>query len=220
MALYALAQLSLLQLQELAEIEDRGVLPELWEAREQGLLTEQEKQGLSLVRKSLLTTKTLLLNEATIWARAIYPLLTMAERENIRAYSEVSLAATTARGELRGAVDGALARMDIEGKPSSPYLLIVEAKRGVEGSEPVAQLLGGLLCAAWNNHKHQPRTEQVLYGVYTVADVWTFLRASVTRLDSDRPLITATASREYYEQTEAGTIVLLLKSITTELLTR
>jgi len=102
------------QLGELAEIQDRGVLPALWEERALTELAEDEQVALAGLRKRLVSYKTHLVNEATIWARAIYPLLAMAERDNIRAYAEVPLSASFGRGDLRGEVDGALARMGIE----------------------------------------------------------------------------------------------------------
>ncbi len=145
-------------------------------------------------------------------------MLTLAERDNIRAYSEVALSAMLSHGELRGGVDGALAKMGIEGSPVPPYVLIVEAKRGVEGHEPVTQLLSGLLCAAWTNHRQKPRSEHHLCGVFTVSDVWTFVDATITDMDGDRPLIRIASSREYTEKTEAATIVLLLKAMVAELL--
>jgi hypothetical protein len=220
MSTYALGQLTMDQLAELADIQDRGSLPGLWEERELGQLSEDEKVSLAGLRGRLVSYRTHLVNEATIWARAIYPLLAMAERDNIRAYSEVPLSATFRRGELRGEVDGALARMGIEAEAAPPYLLVVEAKRGVEGHEPVAQLLGGLLCAARKNHKHHPRPEQVLYGVYTIADVWTFLQVTISGLDEERPTLSTAFSREYTEKTEAAAILLLLKSMVAELLAR
>jgi hypothetical protein len=51
MAIYSLAQVTLSQLQELAEIDDRGVLPELWEKRETGQLSEVEHNLLAFVRR-------------------------------------------------------------------------------------------------------------------------------------------------------------------------
>jgi hypothetical protein len=206
------------QLLELADVQDRGVIPELWEQRDLGLLVEEEKVSLSSLRRRLIYSRTLLLNDVTIWARAIYPLLAMAERDNIHAFGGVPLSGTFPGGELGGEVDGALARMGIEAEAAPPYLLVVEAKRGVEGHEPVAQLLGGLLCAAQRNHKHRPKAVHVLYGVYTVADVWTFLQVTISGLDADRPAIVTAFSPEYAEKNEAATILLLLKSIVAELL--
>jgi hypothetical protein len=220
MATYPLGQLKMNQLVELAEIQDRGVLPDLWEDRPLAPLAEDEQVVLAVLCKRLVAHRTILVNEATIWARAIYPLLVLAERDNICAFAEVPLGATFARGELRGEVDGALARMGIEGEPVPPYLLVVEAKRGVEGHDPVAQLIGGLLCAAQKNHQHTPETEHVLYGAYTVADVWTFVEVTISGLDGERPRVMFAGSREYVEKLEAGVILRLLKSMVAGLLAR
>jgi hypothetical protein len=220
MATYPLGQLRINQLEELVEIEDRGIVAQIWEDRELGKLSEREQLILSEVHERLGSVKPLLVNEATLWARAIYPLLMLAERDNIRAFAGVPLSATFGRGELRGEVDGALARMGIEGDAIPPYLLVVEAKRGVEGHDPVAQLIGGLLCAARRNHEQHARNDHVLYGVYTVAHVWTFVQATIQELDSDRPRIAIVSSSDYGEKMEAATIVLLLKSVVGELISR
>jgi hypothetical protein len=217
MVSYTLGQIKLSQLQELVELEDRGVLPEVWDQRELGQLSAEEKTMLGIIRKHMASYKTHLVNEATLWARAIYPLLLLAERDFIRAFSLVPLSATLPRAELRGEVDGALAHMGIEGDAAAPYLLIVKAKRGIEGHEPVAQLIAGLLCAAWHNHRRRPQAEHRLYGAYTIADVWTFLQVTFRDLDGERPACALVFSGEYAEKTEAETILLLLKSMVAEL---
>ncbi len=84
----------------------------------------------------------------------------------------------------------------------------------------MAQLLGGLLCAARRNHQSRTRTEHTLYGAYTIADLWTFVQATFTNLDAERPVVTTAFSREYMEKTEAPKILLLLRSMVGELLPR
>jgi hypothetical protein len=106
----------------------------------------------------------------------------------------------------------------IDQEVTPPYLLIVEAKRGVEGHDPVAQLAGGPLCAAWQNHRLRPQSDQRIYGAYTVADVWTMVQAEISGLDGERPRMTLGFSREYMEKTEAPTILRLLKSMVARLL--
>ncbi len=217
MPTYPLADLSLEQLGELCELQHRGVCPGFWDDRPLGDLTEDEQRFLATLRKHIVPYSVHLANEATIWARAIYPLLLLAEQDDIRAFSSVPLRGQLPSGELRGEVDGAMAHIGIQADAQPPYLVVVEAKRGVEASDPVAQLLGGLLCAAVKNQKKRPRAEQRLYGAYTVADVWTFLQATVTGLDEGRPAMTTIASREYTEKTEADLILRLLKSMVAEL---
>jgi hypothetical protein len=213
---YPLGSLTLDQLRELVELRDRGIQQGGWDDRERGELTHDEQVFLSVVHQHLLSQKAHLLNEATIWARAIYPLLSLAERDNVRAYAEVTLSATLGRGDLRGEVDGALATMGINSQAVSPYLVVVEAKRGVEGNDPMAQLLGGLLCAAWQNHRRRARPEHRLYGAYTIADVWNFVDCTVTGLSDEQPVMIMAGSREYTERTEAASILLLLKALVAE----
>jgi hypothetical protein len=220
MATYLLRELALQQLGELAELDDRGVIPSLWDDRPLGQLSEEDEIFLGVIRRQIVAYKTHLVNESTIWARAIYPILALAERDHVGAFSGVPLSARLARGELRGEVDGALARMGIEAEASPPYLLVVKAKRGVEGHDPVAQLLGGLLCAAQRNHERRAQPEHVLYGAYTIADVWTFLQVVVTGIDGERPLLTLASSREYMEKTEASTILLQLRAMVADILGR
>jgi hypothetical protein len=215
---YALAEVSIEQLGSLCELQHRGVNPGLWDDRPLGDLTEDEQSFVATLRKHLVPYSVQLANEATIWARAIYPLLLLAEQDDIRAFSGLPLRGQFPGGELRGEVDGAMAHIGIQADAQPPYLVVVEAKRGVEAHDPVAQLLAGLLCAALKNHKKHPRAEQRLYGAYTVADVWTFIQATVTGLDDGRPAMTTIASREYTEKAEASLILRLLKSMVAELL--
>ena len=96
-------------------------------------------------------------------------------------------------------------------EPGPPYLVVVEAKRGVGATEPVSQLLGAMLCAAQRGERDGEPAEEI-YGVYTIADVWTFVRA---RIDwrQPKPVVTVLASGEYMEKTEAATVLAILGSI-------
>ena len=47
--------------------------------------------------------------------------------------------------------------------------------------------------------------------LYTVADSWTFLRANITDIESELPVIIIESSREYVEKIEAETILKTLK---------
>ena len=220
MPVYALAQLTQTQLHHLFDIDNRDVDLARWQEREGATPTDEEQAALANVRRLLLTMKIHLANEATVWGRAIYPLLALAERDLVRAFAQVSLQATVAGAELRGEVDGVLAHVGIGAEVMPPYLVVVEAKRGVEGSDPVAQLVGGLVCAAWQNHQRAPRKEHRLYGVYTIADVWTFAEMRLVDIDAPRPKVTLTFSREYTEKDAAATILSVLKSIVAEFATQ
>ncbi len=179
-------------------------------ASEQCTKTEQEK--IESIQEHLLNYQLNLMNEATIWARAIYPLLLLAERGNIQAWAEVSLNARFPRFELDGFVDGVLGRC-VAGKIKTPYLVVVEAKRGLEAKEPLFQVYGEMLAAAWLNWQKSHEAEQNIFGCYTISDSWTFLQGVVKDFEADRPLMTVEHSREYIQRLEAVTIFQILKFI-------
>jgi hypothetical protein len=54
---------------------------------------------------------------------------------------------------------------------------------------------------------------QRIYGSYTVADDWTFVRADLDALDIARPAMSVVSSWEIDEKLEAATIVKILKAI-------
>jgi hypothetical protein len=152
------------------------------------------------------------MNEATIWSRGIYPLLFLVEQGQIQAWSGVALQATYPQFELEGIADGVLGKC-VSGFIEAPFLIVVEAKRGLEAVNLVYQLYGQLLAAAhlnWENNSNDP---QEIFGCYTVADIWTFIRAEVAGMTADRTTLRIEFSREYPEQVEAATIVKILKGI-------
>lgn len=79
------------------------------------------------------------MNEATIWARGIYPLLLLAEQGNIEAWAGVAMRATYPQFEIEGIADGVLGKC-VSGFIETPYLIVVEAKRGLEAPNRVYQL--------------------------------------------------------------------------------
>jgi hypothetical protein len=89
----------------------------------------------------------------------------------------------------------------------------VETKRGIENTNPIFQLYGQLLAAAWLNHQLQEQDIQESFGCFTIADSWTFVRAEVSRIDSDRPTLTVEFSPEYAEKFDAPKILRILKTI-------
>jgi hypothetical protein len=210
---YAFKDLTLATLAEIAVVRHEPRQPALWEKLAQREIGQAERAAIALIIGKLTDYKTQRVNEATIWARAIYPLLALAERDDIRAWSLVPLAGKFNDVEIRGEVDGALASsFDEEVEP--PYFVVVEAKRGVGGTDPVAQLLGAMLCAAQRNERDgRPASE--IYGCYTIAAVWTFVRGTI---DWSKPklALSVLSSREYLEQTEAATILAILESILAE----
>ena len=46
-----------------------------------------------------------------------------------------------------------------------------------------------------------------------IADSWTFVRAEVSEIESDRPTLKVESSEEYSEKSDAETILKVLKSI-------
>ncbi|CAK0761964.1 hypothetical protein CCP3SC15_270027 [Gammaproteobacteria bacterium] len=99
------------------------------------------------------------------------------------------------------------------GRMDAPYLVVIEAKRSIEAQSPVAQCYAQMLAAArlnWEQDNYQP---QEIFGCYTIADTWTFIRAEVESIDADKPVMRLETSREYVEKLEAETIVRILKKI-------
>ena len=175
-------------------------------------LTDQEQRRVTEVSAYLLDRDTTLMNEATVWGKAIFPLLTLAESENVEAWAEVMLRAQYELFALEGLADGVLGRSVI-GRVEAPYLVVVEAKKGIEAQSPVYQLYGQLLAAAHLNWELDGEAVQEIFGCYTIGDVWKFVRAEVSGIKSDRPTLKTEYSREYVEKLEAETILKLLKGI-------
>ncbi len=210
MRTYAFKELTSATLAEIATLHHEPRQTAVWEELARREIGEHERLAVAFIVEKLLYYKTQRVNEATIWSRAIYPLLALAEREDIRAWSQVSLTARFNDVELRGEADGALAG-SIDEEIGTPYLVVVEAKRGISGTDPMAQLLGAMLCAGWlNEQEGHPGRE--IYGAYTVGDVWTFLRGQLDWTES-KPAMRVLSSREYTEKTEASSILAMLESI-------
>jgi hypothetical protein len=182
-----------------------------WEQM-QASVTPREQQQLQMITAYLLNYQLNLMNEATIWSRAIYPLLLLAESEPIQAWAQVPLKATYPGFELEGFADGVLGHV-LAGTIDAPYLIVVEAKRGLEAQNPQFQLYGTMLAAAWQNQQRIPHESQEIYGCYTIGDNWTFAHGIVAGFEADKPTLTVRFSREYAERLEAATILHILKYI-------
>ncbi len=210
MKTYAFNALTSAVLAEIATIRHEPSQPALWDELARRELPESDRAAIRLVTDKLLYYRAQRVNEATIWSRAIYPLLVLAERGSIRAWSVVPLAARFDDVELRGEADGALAA-SIDEEVGMPYLVVIEAKRGIAGSDPMPQLLGAMLCSARLNEEGGHPGHEV-FGCYTIADVWTFVHGRVD-FAQPRPAMSVTVSREYAEKIEAETIVAILESV-------
>ena len=211
MKTYPLSQLTEGTLKALVRLYERPDVSERWEEMTFALNPEEIKL-LNYLKSLLQERQLILMNEATLWARAIYPLLVLAEQGHIQAWAGVPLRASYPTFELEGEADGALAP-SVAGRMREPYLVVHETKRGVNAPNPQFQLYGEMLAAAWLNWENDPERDQEIFGCYTVADSWTFVYGTVTDIDTEKPGFTVELSKTYNGVLEAERIVQILKSI-------
>jgi hypothetical protein len=207
-----LSSLSLQEIKKFVQLQEGKVGTYGWNNVEDLAITPHEQQQLIEVRSHLINRDTTLMNEATIWSRAIYPLLLLAESNDIEAWAEIPLSAQYKTFTLEGVADGVLGR-NVAGRLEAPYLVVVEAKRGIDAPTPVYQLYGQLLAAARLNWELTPQSSVEIFGCYTIADTWKFLRAEIENIDTEQPTMRLEYSREYVEKLETETIFKILKTI-------
>ncbi len=216
----SLASVTLDDLATLARLESREMGSVTWETAVE-TLDDVAREQLRYLASKLATTRSTTLNEATIWSRAIYPLLELAENNSVRAWAEVPLSARDPYSdtELAGVIDGVLAAEGVlAGTPGIPFLLVVEAKRGMDGNDPRPQLIGALLAVLWTDlARGRDEETAASFGCFTVGDVWTFVRAEARAEPDDSPRprlgVTLSWSREYSERAEAEVILRALRHI-------
>lgn len=212
-ARFVVGGLSIEDIQSIVKLDEHPVSPLWWSpASPDANLSEMQAAQVEFIQQRLIEEPTHLLNEATIWARAIYPLLMLAETTAIRARSAVSLSATFANFEISGIADGALGKAS-GGRLVAPYLIVLEAKRGIEAVDPVPQLYGHLLAASQINWRQDHQEPQEMFGCYTIADTWVFVRSVLMGIESDTPSFRVDSSREYSEKLEAAKILTILNNI-------
>ena len=211
---YALLQLDEETINALVTLEEQAEVSNKWRDM-QIPLTSEECTSLERIKATLRERQLVHMNEATLWARAIYPLLLLAEQRHIQAWSGVPLRAVYPTFELEGETDGALAP-SVGGKIRPPYLIVHEAKRGVDAPDPQYQLYGEMLAAAWLNWNNKPAPEQEIFGCYTVNDTWAFVRAVVGDIESEKPTFDVEFAPVYNGISDAERIVELLKFIVAE----
>lgn len=219
MTSYIFSQLTEETLKKLVTLNEKYAPPNKWD-KMQVELTVEESRRLNDIKSTLHQRHLLTMNEATIWSRAIYPLLVLAEREYIQAWSNVPLNATFPTFQLEGEADGALAPA-LGGHIRPPYLIVHEAKRGIQAPEPQFQLYGEMLAAAWLSWKKnndslaasECSTEQEIFGCYTVNDSWAFVHGVVSDIETEKPTFTIDFSPVYNGFWDAEHIVQLLKFI-------
>jgi hypothetical protein len=209
---FKFSELTADSLNSIVALQDKGVVSEMWSAVNVNL-TRQERQQIKTVSSSLLDHRVVLMNEATIWARAIYPLLVLSEQGRLEAWAQVPLKAQYPSFCLEGVADGVVGH-NLSGVMKSFYLIVIEAKRGLEAQDPQFQLYGAMLAAARLNWEQNSETPQEIFGCYTIADNWTFMHGLVSDINMDRPVMTVASSREYAEKIEAEAIFRILKFIT------
>jgi hypothetical protein len=207
-----ISSLSLADIEKIVTLQECSGSSFAWEDTRAIALSDAELYDVNLLQKRLQNTQLHLFNEATIWARAIYPLLLLVEQGNIQVWAEVALRGEYAQFDIEGIADGVIGRT-VVGRITTPYLVMIGTKRGVEAQNPIFQLYGELLAAAWMNWQQNQMEPQEVFGCYTIADSWTFLRAEVSQIQSDRPVLSIECSREYNERLETATILKLLKQI-------
>ncbi|MEM7533953.1 MAG: hypothetical protein AAF639_17350 [Chloroflexota bacterium] len=218
MKTYPLRDLTEAQLLEVISLKEKKATKHLWLDVSEVSISDDEQATINQIQARLSKSKIMLMNEATIWARGIYPLLLLVERDEIEAWAEVFLVGIFSDIKLAGTADGVIAEV-IAGVLRAPYLVTLEAKRSIEAKNPRIQFYGQLLTAAKLNWQAQtqspPESSIEIFGCYTIGDVWTFARATVDGIDKDdkKPLMTVETSREYVERVEAATILKILKKI-------
>jgi hypothetical protein len=208
------SQLTREDIATLVKVHDQRIHEDIWDELAQGELSESEQRFIDTVVDGFHRVSPTLVNEATVWARSIFPLFLLAETEGVVVQADVPLSARVGDIELAGSADGAFGT-PVLGELAAPFLIVVEAKRGVEGYNPVMQLYGELVAAACLNMRETGRPAQRIYGCYTVGATWTFVRADVEGLDTERPSLSVASSPELSQRLQAGTIVKILKSIVT-----
>ncbi|NJN20593.1 MAG: hypothetical protein HC812_04575 [Leptolyngbya sp. RL_3_1] len=209
------SNLTLAQLKTLVTIQDAGMQPYPWTDVSGVTLPTSVQRQVADLRDRLRQDRPQLMNEATVWARAIYPLLMLAEQSTIRAWAQVPLRGKYPSFEITGVADGVLGK-GVIGDLEAPYLVVVEAKRGIEAKSPQYQLYGAMLAAARLNWELDGQDPQVIFGCYTIADVWTFSRGLVTGLEEERPTLRLESSQEYSSKLEADIILKILTQIVTQ----
>jgi Clp amino terminal domain, pathogenicity island component len=201
-------------LNSMVNLREKGVTPALWDTTDVSL-TEHERQRVEAIISSLAHKSIVLMNEATIWSRAIYPLLVLAEQGELEAWAQLPLKLEYPRFVLEGIADGAVG-YNLSGPSKSFCLIVVEVKREPEEQDPLSQLYGAMLAAAKLNWAQDNRVPQEIYGCYTIADNWIFAHGLVEDFEDLRPTMTVALSRAYSEMVEAETILRILKSITSK----
>jgi hypothetical protein len=208
-------QLTLELLESLVELDGPVEAPELWASLESTEVPPASLPLLDWVVGRVRDVLTVAANESTVWSRAIYPMLMLAEEQRVRAWSQVSLRAELERcgkvTELAGVIDGVLARESaVGGLGKPPFLLVIEAKRAMDATDPRPQVLGALLASLLAGGAPHGAVAEC-FGCLTVGDSWNFVRVEFeARPEAPRPLMRLAWSREYSQPAEAPRLLAVL----------
>ena len=215
MQTYTLSQLTEETLKTLVTLREVDGTAETWENM-QIALTAKENMIIDYLIKSDAQQRHLsVINEATIWCRAIYPMLRLAEQGHIQAWANVPLKATYPTFRLEGEADGALTP-SVGGRIQPPYLLVHEVKADVNAPNPQFQLYGEILTTAWLNWQSDAKPKQRIFGCYTLIDRWNFVLGVVKDIETEKPTLNIEFAPVYNGITDAERIVQLLKFIVAE----
>ena len=144
---FEFSEISFAELKQYVQLIEQDNVSYNWDDTASVTLSKKEIRFIRQIVGYIHELPVLLLNEATIWARAVYPLLMLAETKTIRAWAELPLSCQYKQFSLEGLVDGVLGK-SYAGRMDTPYLVVIETKRGVEGKSPVAQSYAQMLAAA------------------------------------------------------------------------
>lgn len=196
-----------------ARVRVLPIADEPWAQRERRELSGAALRGVDDRLARLRRFNTARANEATLWARVIYPLMELAESGDVLAWSQVTMSARhpTLDLAITGVIDGAFARDDL-GQPALPLLLVVEAERGIDASDPLPQVAGAMLAVALPRCTVGAPPAEV-FGAFVVTDKWTFLRGTVTADGAGALELSLAPSREYAVRHESPAIVAVMASI-------
>jgi hypothetical protein len=115
--------LTLVDLKPLMNIHDVGVQAYPWTDVSQTSLLPSIRRQVSDIQERISQDCPQLMNKATVWARAIYPLLMLAGQDAVRAWAQVPLKATYPTFEISGVVAGILGK-GLAGELEAPYLVV------------------------------------------------------------------------------------------------
>ena len=94
MEAYSFAQLSEETLKALVTLNIQVGVSDQWENMQKSGLTPAEGTQIAYLQSILRERDLVVMNEATLWARAIYPLLVLAEQAYVQAWTGIPLKAT------------------------------------------------------------------------------------------------------------------------------